>query len=729
MVVRRFAADAPLVHRTFATLLTSLALLNGCGGEPNKGTGGTGATGGNNVGGAGAGGGNQGGAGGSETGGGGAGGGMAIEIEKPDNAIPGQYMFILNDQVVTPANVQATADELLKPQKGTLLKVFDGAFMGFSANGLDDTKALAMAKDPRVQGISQDFTVTLSGVESNAPWGLDRIDSRPKAFDSQFTYLYSGQGVHAYVVDSGIRATHQDFGGRVLAHDGVDLVGDGKGTDDCHGHGTHVAAILGGTTFGVAKKVTLHPVRVADCNASASGSSIIAGIDWIAKNQKTPAVVNMSMNGPVSTFVNAALAKLTAKNIPIVVSAGNDNADACKNSPGNYADAITVAAIDKTDSLPSFTNFGKCVDIVAPGVSILSATNADDVGVIIKSGTSQAAPHVTGVVAMMLGANPSMTVNDVTTTLLNGATPNLVADPFSPKKSVVYSRFFDPTIGFLVPTQWQVNINPAGGILQQPQSYYTIQYPDLNGDGKKDVCVRVDSQGISCALSTGTQFGPLVLAAPAFSDPAVPNDSYWGTIQYGDINGDGKDDICGRRGDGFFCGTSDGTGKFQNLTSWSSSFVDGAGWETNQKYWGSIKLVDVNGDGKKDVCGRSSAGVVCGLSTGTAFGMVQLWSAAYGDGGGFDALASYWGTLQYPDINGDGKADVCARASAGIFCAVSNGTQFSAVSYWDDYYTDAGPWDDDPKYWVTIQFPDINGDKHVDVCGVADGGLTCKLAP
>lgn len=653
---------------------------------------------------------------------------MGIQIEKPENAIPGQYIFDLDDKAVPPDMVKIVAEQLLAPQSGTLLDVYTGSLIGFSANGLDDAKVLEIAKDPRVIGISQDFVVQVDGTQSNAPWGLDRIDSKVATLDSQYSYSYTGKGVHVYILDTGIRTTHQEFGGRALANDGADFVGDGKGVQDCHGHGTHVAGIVGGATYGVAKEVFLHPVRIADCNGAATGSKVIAGLDWVRVNKKYPAIANMSMGGPVSSLVDKAATNLNATTVPLVVSAGNSGTDACKGSPGRIFQTITVGATDKTDTRPNWSNWGPCVDLFAPGDMIESASIASDTAVAVTSGTSQAAPMVTGAAAIFMGVTPIASILDVQNALVNGSVAGLVKSTNGSPNNFLYSRFMDPKTGFEKLAEWQNELDQNAGWLKQSASYYTLSHPELNGDGKKDLCVRLTYQGIFCSLSDGMKFGPMKPATPYFDDTAFPSDPYWGTIQYGDINGDGLDDLCGRRGNGFICGTSDGMGGFPNVQIWTTEFNDGSFWETNQKYWGTIRLVDVNGDGKQDVCARFPDGIHCGLSTGTAFAPTTVWTNSYGDGNGFDALASYWGLLRYPDLNGDGKADVCARASNGLVCGISDGTKFTAVKYWDDYYTDAGPWDDNPKYWATIQFADINGDKMMDVCGRAENGIVCRHA-
>jgi subtilisin family serine protease len=260
---------------------------------------------------------------------------------------------------------------------------------------------------------------------------------------------YDGSGVHAYVVDTGIRATHSEFSGRI--GDGFSSVTGTSVTgtsDDCHGHGTHVASTIGGSTYGLAKKVTLHPVRVLDCAGYGSDITVIAGLQWastnIAKNG-FPSVVNMSLGGPRSEAVNDAVKALTDRNIVVVVAAGNDYArNACDVSPASAASALTVAATDSTDSRANFSNVGPCIDIFAPGVDVLGASIRSDSAAIRLSGTSMASPHVAGAVALFLQRYPRLSANQVSSEILSKSTPGLVVDPRSANQ-FLYTNFGRPT--------------------------------------------------------------------------------------------------------------------------------------------------------------------------------------------------------------------------------------------------------------------------------------------
>jgi subtilisin family serine protease len=299
--------------------------------------------------------------------------------------------------------------ERVKSLGGSILFEYGAALKGFSVKispeGLRQLRA-----DPGIDYIEPDQLNELTTVQSPAVPGLDRTSERLLALDNRYTYSETGAGVHAYIVDTGIRATNVDFGGRVSG--GVTEIMDGNGTNDCHGHGTNVAGIVGGTTYGIAKNVALHPVRVFNCaGGGASTSVLVAGVDWITANAIHPAVVNMSLRGPIQPALDTAIANSIASGVTYAVAAGNDNgADACTFSPGHIANAITVGATDPTtDMQAGFSNIGTCLDLYAPGVNIQAAGNASDTATSTFSGTSQATPHVAGTAAKFLQINPAAT--------------------------------------------------------------------------------------------------------------------------------------------------------------------------------------------------------------------------------------------------------------------------------------------------------------------------------
>jgi hypothetical protein len=261
-------------------------------------------------------------------------------------------------------------------------------------------------------------------------WGLDRLDQvNPTPLDNTYNVPgnANGAGVTVYVLDTGLRATHTEFTGRVAA--GQDFIGDGQGTNDCNGHGTHVSGTVLGTKFGVATGAKVAPVRVLGCDGSGSGQGVINGINWVTQNAKKPAVASMSLGGGRSATENAAVERAIAAGIPFAVAAGNENADACNTSPASATNAITVGAMDKTtDNRASYSNWGTCLDIFAPGTNIESASFNSDTGSVVFSGTSMATPHVAGVMALILGKNPTFTAAQVNSALINGATTNKVKD-------------------------------------------------------------------------------------------------------------------------------------------------------------------------------------------------------------------------------------------------------------------------------------------------------------
>ncbi|MEY2939345.1 MAG: hypothetical protein RIS58_332, partial [Actinomycetota bacterium] len=336
--------------------------------------------------------------------------------------IRGQYIVTLRDDVAP----QAMADDE-KDSGINVLYVYTEALNGFAAE-LTEVDAERIAKDPRVESVEQDSVVVLQADQTSPPWGLDRIDQRLVPLNSRYSYNETGSGVTAYVIDTGIRGDHVDFGGRVTS--GYTAIRDSYGTTDCHGHGTHVAGTIGGATWGVAKGVSLVAIRVLSCSGSGATSGVIAGIDWAVANHAagTPAVANLSLGGSRNTAMNAAIARGVADGITMVVAAGNSNADACRYSPASEPTAITVGATGSTDIRASFSNYGTCVDLFAPGVSIVSAWRTSSTAIRSLSGTSMASPHVAGIAALHLQSDPDATPAELTTRIRNAATPDIVGN-------------------------------------------------------------------------------------------------------------------------------------------------------------------------------------------------------------------------------------------------------------------------------------------------------------
>jgi subtilisin family serine protease len=343
-------------------------------------------------------------------------------------AIADSYIVVLNDGAGTKAEVPGVAKGLARKYSAAVDSVWQDALHGFHAT-MSEGQARRLATDPDVKYVEQDQETSIMDTQLNPPsWSLDRIDQRNLPLDNAYSYPGNGSGVTAYILDSGIRITHQDFGGR--ASWGANFMYDGRNTD-CLGHGTHVAATVGGNAYGVAKGVHLVAVKVVGCSGDGTGASLVNGINWVTSQHTSgPAVANVSIGiDGYSQALNDAVTASIADGVVYAVSAGNDAVDACTESPGSTPRAITVGATDSGDNRAAFSNFGTCLDVFAPGVDITSAWNTSDTATAVDSGTSMASPQVAGAAALILAANPSLTVAQVRNQLVGAATANVVGNP------------------------------------------------------------------------------------------------------------------------------------------------------------------------------------------------------------------------------------------------------------------------------------------------------------
>ncbi|MFF0549865.1 S8 family serine peptidase [Streptomyces sp. NPDC004311] len=349
-----------------------------------------------------------------------------IENAGAAGTISGSYIVTLKDSAA-----RSTADSgkaVAKRYGAQIDRTYSAALNGYSVK-VSEAQAKKLAADPAVSSVVQDRVFTVDATQPNPPsWGLDRIDQRALPLNQSYTYPdKAGEGVTAYIIDTGVRITHQDFGGR--ASYGFDAIDNDNTAQDGHGHGTHVAGTVAGNAYGVAKKAKIVGVRVLDNNGSGTTAQVVAGIDWVTRNAVKPAVANMSLGGSADSALDTAVRNSIASGITYGLAAGNESTNASTKSPARVAEGITVGATTNTDAKASYSNYGTVLDIFAPGSSITSAWATGDTATNTISGTSMATPHVVGAAALYLSQNTSSTPAQVRDALVAAATPNVVTSP------------------------------------------------------------------------------------------------------------------------------------------------------------------------------------------------------------------------------------------------------------------------------------------------------------
>jgi subtilisin family serine protease len=391
--------------------------------------------------------------------------------------VPSQWIVVLNDEAAGPrgasSKAAAVAQDLALTHGGTVTAVYRHALNGFALE-IPEAAARAISRDPRVEYVEQDVVGSVAATQINPPsWGLDRIDQATLPLNSSYTYLQTGAGVNVYVIDTGIRASHNDFGGRASAV--FDNVGDGRNGEDCHGHGTHVAGTVGGTAYGVAKSVQIRALRVLNCSGSGVASQATAAVDWITANRgSTPSVVNMSINYPGTTALDTAVRNSIASGVTYVVAAGNASLSGPNTSPQRVTEAIIVGATTITDARASFSNFGPTLDLFAPGNAITSAWWTSNTATNTINGTSMASPHVAGSAALYLQGNSIAHPDVVSYALVNHTSAGVLTGigAGSPNRLLWMSAFNGAAPGTRITVnlrasnnQYMVAENGGGGVV------------------------------------------------------------------------------------------------------------------------------------------------------------------------------------------------------------------------------------------------------------------------
>lgn len=403
------------------------------------------------------------------------------------NRVPNQYIVVLKEDQQT----LSVANDMMARHHGRMQHTYSHALKGFSVE-MSDADLGNLSKDPRVAYVEADRILHVYATQTPVTWGLDRIDQRSLPLDNAYRYTTAAANVNAYIIDSGVRMSHTLLAPRVTS--GFTAINDGRGTDDCNGHGTHVAGTVGSTTYGVAKGVNLYAVRVMDCTGSGTLSGVISGVDWVTSNHIAPAVANMSLGGSASTSLDNAVRNSIASGVTYVVAAGNSNADACAQSPARVKEALTVGASTVSDARASYSNIGSCVDVFAPGSNITSTWNSSDTATNIVSGTSMASPHVAGIAALYLADHPNAQPAEVSAAITSAATPGALTNIGTGSPNLLASSLLAPVSACPAGYQpFKGTLTVSGETQFQPDGnyYYSsnagVQSGILNGAAGSDV--------------------------------------------------------------------------------------------------------------------------------------------------------------------------------------------------------------------------------------------------
>ncbi|TXH75168.1 MAG: hypothetical protein E6Q88_03785 [Lysobacteraceae bacterium] len=635
---------------------------------------------------------------------------QAAELRTARHPVPGEYIVVLKDSAASLAHennriarVAAVAGQIAGEHRARLKRSYDRVLRGFAVEA-DHAALTRLLADPRVAYVEENGYVHANPTQSNATWGIDRVDQRNLPLSTTYTYNTIAAGVHAYIIDTGVLVTHTEFAG--LMCDGFDAVVGV--TTDCNGHGTHVAGTVGGTTYGVAKGVTIHPVRVLGCTGSGTWDGVIAGMNWVAANRVLPAVANMSLGGGANTAVDAAVANLSNAGVTVVVAAGNNSSDACGFSPARAPAAITVGSTTSTDAASSFTNWGACLDIFAPGSSITSAWHTGTTATNTISGTSMASPHVAGAAALYLAGNPGATPAQVTAALIANATQNAISGmPGSGSPNRLLFTQIGPAPGTGPDLHSILRVGASGKtevhILDGATTYRTFKahiatalhqtgsdaswafdLGDYNRDGTRDLYV-IKRQGASNTTEVhvlnGANGFQSFLLNTATALHVTGTTEVW-AFDLGDYNRDGILDLYAINRQGASNTTEvhvlNGANNFQSFLGHHATALGASGSTPNWVF----KVGDYNRDGIADVYGLSKMGGsgktevhVLNGANGYASFLVQVATAL-----GQTGTDNVW-SFDLGDYNRDGIVDVFGIFKQGA----SNSTEVHVLNGANNY--------------------------------------------